>query len=95
MHFFAFGVTRLSSIQTAQGPTAYASCWINVDREDVAKLRCVEMIRDQGWEVVTTLESHSVCRDDYGEDSSGLNYFEQAIIDHEVLVFVVPATNNH
>jgi hypothetical protein len=64
----------------------YAGCWINLDDEELASARAVKFIKEQGYNIVNCVESYPITRADYTDSSDGLEYFEQALIDDEVLV---------
>ena len=67
----------------------FASCWINKNDEGVARRQAVRLIEENDYKEVNCLESYAICREDYVESKEGLEYFEQALIDEEVLVLFV------
>jgi hypothetical protein len=87
MHFFAFGVTPASVVSKNHEFTATVSCWIKKDDRNSAEDRAIKFLLEQGWVVVEILEGRPVSRSDYRDESGGLQYFEQALTDDEVLVF--------
>jgi hypothetical protein len=83
-------------VSTPQGkdsqtsPEAYVSCWINDSDRDNALEKATALIGAHGWSVVEIAEDYSITRDEYSLKPEGLEYYEQALIDGEVLVFFVP-----
>ena len=71
--------------------TAWVSCWINTDDEQDARQRAETMIGENGWSVIELDQCYPIAREGYPTGSDGLPYFEQALIDDEVLVFYVVA----
>jgi hypothetical protein len=69
---------------------AYVSCWINVSNREQAFEKATQLIRDQGWTVAEVEEDHTISREDYAHKPEGLEYYEQALVDDEVLVFFIP-----
>ena len=65
---------------------AHVACWINVKKIEVARQKAVTMIQEQGWKVRKQVEEHTLTRE-AAEQSTGLQYYEQALIDTEVLMF--------
>jgi hypothetical protein len=64
----------------------YAGCWINLNDEELASERAAKFIKEQGYVIVNCVESYPITRADYTDSPDGLEYFEQALIDDEVLV---------
>ena len=65
---------------------AYINCWINDDNQKEAERRAIKMMDENGWAVLTLDEASSVTSSDYSEDDQQLEYYDQALIDDEVLV---------
>lgn len=66
---------------------AYVNAWIDAVSEAEALERAQREIRDEGW-VIESIDSQAVvCRSDYEDGDPNLMYFDQALIDKEVLVF--------
>lgn len=84
MIYFVFEVIPDDGSATAG--KIFASCWINSDDQPAAKDRAVRFIHEQGYSTVECVEDYPITRDDYEEDPEGIEYFEQALIDGEVLV---------
>jgi hypothetical protein len=57
--------------------------------------KAISLIRDNGWSVTEIVEDYAISREDYlvKQDPEGLQYYEQALVDGEVLVFFVPKSN--
>ena len=90
MHFFAMEVSLDSPHEHPEmPPKAYVSCWINDSSPESAFKKASEMIHNQGWSIVETLEDHPISRENYADSTEGLEYYEQALIDEEVIVFFV------
>ena len=66
---------------------AYANAWIDAPTESEAVSVAAAEIKDAGWSLESHPEVSLVSRTDYGSDESGLEYFEQALLDGTVLVF--------
>jgi hypothetical protein len=68
---------------------AIVNCWIerptSADAEVVAKA----MIASKGWQVLETLETYQLSDGDHGMGENARQYYEQALLDKEVLVFLV------
>ena len=78
----------------APGSDLFESCGgatVNVftttpDERDAISVAC-QKITEAGWRVNSIEETHWVTREDYTEDQTGIEYFDQAMIDGSVLVF--------
>jgi hypothetical protein len=67
--------------------SAFANVWVEATSEQQALAVASGEVQDAGW-LIESLESvHPNVREDYADDDSGLEYFEQALIDGIVLVF--------
>ena len=66
---------------------AYVNCWILGDSEQQAEQLARTAIDSNGWDVESLEEHRPVCREDYTEDTQGLEYFEQAQVDGQVCVY--------
>jgi hypothetical protein len=91
MHVFVMRVvsTRQGK-DTRAARVAYVSCWINDPSKDRALERATAVIRENGWDVEEIVENHPISREVYSLKPEGLRYYEQALVDGEVLVFHVP-----
>jgi hypothetical protein len=68
---------------------AYVNCWIRSDGRDrhQAEARANDLIREYGWSVEALEEGAIVNSESYGEDGEDREFFEQALVEGEVLVF--------
>src|SRR5713226_4071577 len=66
---------------------AFVSCWIEHPTLEEAESVALKMISEARWQVVAIEERFPIDRSFYDVQSSGLQYFEQALLDKEVLVF--------
>ncbi|HKQ49510.1 MAG TPA: hypothetical protein VJZ71_15670 [Phycisphaerae bacterium] len=64
-----------------------ADCWIDADSLDMAKEKAQELIRADGWIVGDPEYALADDRDSYEADSPHLQYYEQALIDKDVIVY--------
>lgn len=63
---------------------AFVNCWIERRSIEEAREVAQEAIREEGYVVVATEEEGEVLLEESG---NGRKYFEQALVDKEVLVF--------
>ena len=68
---------------------AYVNCWIRSDVSDryQAEERAKDLIHEYGWSVEALEEGAVVDSGSYGEDDEDREFFEQALVEGEVLVF--------
>ncbi len=75
---------------------AYVNCWIlGADRDDrddrddreAAEERARELIEEYGWDVEALEEGAIVSGADYPQDDEDRVFYEQALVEREVLVF--------
>jgi hypothetical protein len=69
---------------------AYVNCWIlGDDRGDrhAAEERATQLIEEYGWAVEALEEGAIVSGEDYPPDDEDRVFYEQALIEREVLVF--------
>jgi hypothetical protein len=72
---------------------AYVNCWILGDGggdrsdRDAAELRAKELIEEYGWDVDALEEGAIVSGADYPQDDEDRVFYEQALVEREVLVF--------
>ena len=66
---------------------AYVACWIDRETEKEAISVAHKMIVEDHWQVIRTEGSSSVTEADYDDDDEYLQFYEQALVDKEVLVF--------
>lgn len=84
MIYFVYEVVPSDNSSTAG--KIFASCWINLNDQSLAEGRAVKFIREQGYAPVERIDAYPIVRGDYEKSSEGLEYFEQALIDDEVMV---------
>jgi len=89
IYFALYHVKPLPSAEnTANIGGAYISCWIETTSLTKAhKIARDEIIRLAKWEIVEMDEAYEIKEEYYTEDSSGLEFYKQALIDKWVLVF--------
>lgn len=66
---------------------AYVSCWIRSEARDEAEQRAKELIEEYGWSVEALQEGAVVTSADYAGDDEDREFYEQALVEGEVLVF--------
>jgi len=64
----------------------FAGVWINQNEGDAARGQAKRFVAEQGLGIVELVEVYPIRRSDYDESPEGLEYFEQALIDDEVMV---------
>jgi hypothetical protein len=64
---------------------AQIACWINTNDREVARTKSRRMVKQTNWKIDTLEEEHPLSRK-MAEASQGLRYYEQALIDDEVIV---------
>jgi hypothetical protein len=62
------------------------ACWIKTNNRESARLRSRRLIEGRNWTIDRLEEEHPMSRK-MAESSKGLQYYEQALVDGEVLVF--------
>ena len=73
------------SFTTCSG--AAVNVWVEATTEQQALAIASQEVKDAGWHIESLEAVFPITRDDYSEDSAGLEYFEQALVDGIVLVF--------
>jgi hypothetical protein len=68
---------------------AYVNCWIRSDEGDrgQAEERASDLIHEYGWAVEALEEGAIVTSESYGAEDEDREFFEQALVEGEVLVF--------
>ena len=66
---------------------AYVSCWIQSGDRYAAEDRARTLIQDYGWSVEALEEGAIVTSADYDRDDEDREFYEQALVENEVLVF--------
>lgn len=87
MHFLVFKITKSSLQQGLQ--VAFGSCWVNSDDGVESRSRAEKMIVGQGWSIAAMLDCRAITRRSYHPSDENLQFFEQALVDGEVLVIYV------
>jgi hypothetical protein len=80
--------------QPLPGSDSFATCsgaavniWVSAATEEQALAIASQEVHDAGWLIESLEAVFPITRDDYSEDPTGLEYFEQALVDGVVLVF--------
>jgi hypothetical protein len=88
MHFFTFLAVPTPEAQEYQDAGgAYVNCWIQGDRREDAERRAADLIDEYGWSVEALEEGATVTSANYGPDDEDREFYEQALVEGEVLVF--------
>lgn len=66
---------------------AYVDCWIQGDDRSEAEGRARGLIQDYGWSVEALESQTTVTSQDYQDDEENREFYEQALVEQEVLVF--------
>jgi len=66
---------------------ALVNVWTEAASEQQAISIAAREVQAAGWSIAALEAVHPTSRADYNEDSSGLAYFEQALVDGLVLAF--------
>lgn len=88
IHFFTFLALPTPEAQEyEQAGGAYVNCWIVSDDRAEAEQRASGLITDYGWSVEALEEHSTVTSADYSDDDEDRQFYEQALVEGEVLVF--------
>jgi hypothetical protein len=90
MFFFTFlAVPTPDAKEFHDSGGAYVNCWIRSDGSDrhQAEARASHLIHEYGWSVEALEEGAIVNSESYGEEDEDREFFEQALVESEVLVF--------
>jgi len=88
MFFFTFLAVPTPDAQEFQDSGgAYVSCWIRGDDRQEAEQRASGLIVEYGWAVEALEEGSIVSGMEYGPDDEDREFYEQALVEGEVLVF--------
>jgi hypothetical protein len=71
----------------AHSSGAFVNVWTEAASEQQALAVAAREVQDAEWRIESLEAVHPTVREDYADDDSGLEYFEQALIDGIVLVF--------
>lgn len=88
LYFVGYEVEPLpgsENITTASG--AFANVWIDATSKEEALRVSAREVLSAGWTILSLETAHEVTRKDYADDTSGLEFYDQALIDGIVLVF--------
>ena len=66
---------------------AYVNCWIMNQDFNYAKHKSRSLIEEENWEIESFEDITEIKKDEIKEDDERYKYYEQVIIDKEVLVF--------
>lgn len=66
---------------------AYVDCWIQSGDRSEAESRARDLIQEYGWSVEALEEGATVTSQDYQDDDENREFYEQALMEQEVLVF--------
>jgi len=64
---------------------AFVNCWISRKTKSQAETVARRMIQKQGWTIVEFIRGRRITRK--SQRPAGMKYYEQALIDREVLIF--------
>jgi len=64
---------------------AFVNCWISRKTKSQAEAVARRMIQKQGWTIVQFVKGRRITRST--QRPAGMKYYEQALIDKEVLIF--------
>jgi hypothetical protein len=91
MYLFTFlAVPTPDAKEFHEAGGAYVSCWIQSDGRgdrDAAEERAKELIEEYGWDVEALEEGAIVSGEDYSPGDEDREFYEQALVEREVLVF--------
>jgi hypothetical protein len=94
MYLFTFmAVPTPDAKEFHEAGGAYVNCWIQSDDRgdrgdrDAAEERAKELIEEYGWAVEALEEGAIVSGEDYPPGEEDREFYEQALIEREVLVF--------
>jgi hypothetical protein len=88
MFFFQFEVRpKQTHPKRDQYAGATVNCWVLRDTQSQAKAVARGWIGDEDWRITGVKEAMLMTRERQSEYPNGMQYFEQAEIDHEVFVF--------
>lgn len=86
---------NIAAVTTEENPEhgklgeALVACWIEHDNEEEAVAIACDLIESDGWNVTVVEFVDEVTDEDYPEDDENRAFYEQALEDHEVIVFHV------
>lgn len=90
VYYFAFLASPTPDAgELADAGGAYVNCWILNEGRQPAEQRATDLIEEYGWSVEALEEHATVTSSDYAEDDEDREFYEQALVEREVLVFNV------
>lgn len=88
MHYIIYHVKPTPElIDKADIGGAYVGCWIEASSFKSACVAAEREIQLANWQIIEQDEAYEVTEKDYLPGSPELEFYEQALIDKEVLVF--------
>ena len=88
MYFFTFRASPTSEAKEFEkAGGAYVNCWIENGSREEAEERASDLIFDYGWSVDGLEAEAVVTAEDYDEGDEDREFYQQALVDGEVLVF--------
>lgn len=88
MHFFTFlAVPTPDAKEFHESAGAYVNCWIRDDDRQSAEQRARDGIQEYGWSVESLEGETVVTSATYDADDEDREFYEQALMEGEVLVF--------
>jgi hypothetical protein len=87
IYFFTFLAAPTPEAKEHESGGAFVNCWIQSDDPDEAEERATDLIYGYGWSVQSLEGEALVTADDYAEDEENRAFYEQALVEDEVLVF--------
>ena len=75
----------LSNPEHKTSAGAFVNCWISRKTKSQAEAVARKMIQKQGWTIVEFIKGRRITRN--SQRPAGMKYYEQALIDKEVLIF--------
>lgn len=88
MYFFEIHVTPTKKpVLDHDDAGAFVNCFIVSDSRDNALHTSINLIKENNWEFDQIEDEAIVTQENYQNDEEGGKYFQQALVDGEVLVF--------
>ena len=87
MHLIEIHAVPLDPTNVQEFGGAYVNCWIESPSLGEAVSRALAEVEGAGWRLDEVRRAHLTTRESYTGDDDGLEYYEQAFIDKEVLLF--------
>src|SRR5262249_55748849 len=88
LYYFLFHAVPVeTNPHTSEHGGAYVNCWIDCPTQKEAERVARELIAQDGWVADKLDEARKVSRSYYDQNPEGRQYFDQALVDGEVLVF--------